>query len=391
MSLYELSVHFMTCGSLLVHINISAFTKRKSILNIGRAIHTIKYEDCTQQCVFLDEKVALMELYSPFIAQIAADVARHEVPHQIKNSYHQTAIYSGGVIAGKYPQIVDFCNRLKNECDRACNGILLNQQIHRAKLNDVCAYIKEEKEAVHSSEEAKRKEREKAKAKKARARRAQEVDEGSVIDDKDMPPLEPSSEVNNPMIMNNSEMLNSLETMHDNGCPLSTQSMDDHILVRVPSMATLVMDNINGMIDPSSLLEEFPVSTLVWLCILLLRLIPPKEARSLLRSLVLPPHGNGLEEAANSLTRTQQFQASELAVNDRVKVTVSAASSACSADDYPATINSLRLEESDVQSHLSFANAQLRYHLDHYQYLLDDLHRILDAQHQHSKGVTARG
>ncbi|KAJ7182637.1 hypothetical protein C8R43DRAFT_940761 [Mycena crocata] len=316
--------------------------QRKSILNIGRAIHTITYEDCTQQCVFLDEKVALMELYSPFIAQIAADVPLHEVPHQIKNSYHPTAISSGGIIAGKYPQIVNFCNRLKNKRDRAHNGILLNQQIHRAKLNDVCAYIEEEKEAARASEEAKRKEREKAKAKKARARRAQ-VDEGSVIDDKDMPPLEPSSEVNDPMIMDNSEMvhlarvlryqfaidklqlrmcnlqLNSLETMHDNGHPLSTQSMDDHILVSVPSMATLVMDNINSMIDPSSLLEEFPAMHLI--------------------AKTYPTEG--------SKVVAEEFT-SELAVNDRVK---------------------------------------LQYNLDHYQYLLDDLHHILDAQHQRSKGV----
>ncbi|KAJ7171889.1 hypothetical protein C8R43DRAFT_944429 [Mycena crocata] len=320
--------------------------QHKSILNIGRAIHTIKYEDCTQQCVFLDEKVALMELYSPLIAQIAADVPLHEVPHQIKNSYHQTAISSGGVIAGKYPQIVDFCNCLKNKRDRADNGILLNQQIHRAKLNDVCAYIEEEKEAARASEEAKRKEREKAKAKKARARCAQ-VDEGSVIDDKDMPPLEPSSEVNDPMIMDNSEMLNSLETMHDNGHPLSTQSMDDHILVSVPSMATLVMDNINSTIDPSSLLEEFPAMHLI--------------------AKTYPTEG--------SKVVAEEFT-SELAVNDRVKVTVSAASSACSAGDYLATINSLRLEESDLQ-----------YNVDHYQYLLDDLHHILDAQHQRSKGV----
>ncbi|KAJ7149326.1 hypothetical protein C8R43DRAFT_952156 [Mycena crocata] len=335
--------------------------QRQSILNIGRAIHTIKYEDCTQQCVFLDEKVALMELetlrkshwshlmafwqnyIAPSSLKLLPTSLCMKYPHQIKNSYHQTAISSGGLIAGKYPQIVDFCNRLKNKRDRAHNGILLNQQIHRAKLNDMCAYIEEEKEAARASEEAKRKEREKAKAKKARACRAQEVDEGSVIDDKDMPPFEPSSEVNNPMIMDNSEMvhlarvlryqfandklqlrmcnlqLNSLETMHDNGHPLSTQSMDDHILVSVPSMATLVMDSINGMIDPSSLLEEFPAMHLI--------------------AKTYPTEG--------SKVVAEEFT-SELAVNDRVKVTVSAASSVCSAGDYPATINYLRLEESDV-------------------------------------------
>lgn len=68
--------------------------------------------------------------------------------------------------------------------------------------------------------------------------------------------------------------------------------------------------------------------------------------------------------------------------NDVVKNTVAAAYSAIASSPYKATFESLRLEESNVRSQLAYSNAQLRYHLDHRQYLLDSLSRILDEQHK---------
>jgi hypothetical protein len=80
------------------------------------------------------------------------------------------------------------------------------------------------------------------------------------------------------------------------------------------------------------------------------------------------------------------YQAAELAVNNEtVQKTVAAARKVVESDSYPPTIGSLRLEESDVRSRIAFTNAQLCYQLNHRDYLLADLRRILDAQHQRSE------
>jgi hypothetical protein len=46
------------------------------------------------------------------------------------------------------------------------------------------------------------------------------------------------------------------------------------------------------------------------------------------------------------------------------------------------SIGSLQLQESEMRSRIGFSNAQLQYLLEHREYLLKDLSRILDAQHQ---------
>lgn len=61
------------------------------------------------------------------------------------------------------------------------------------------------------------------------------------------------------------------------------------------------------------------------------------------------------------------------------------------ADAYAPTIASLRLEESELRSRIAFANAQLRYQLDHRDYLIVDLDRVLGSQHKRtdsSKGAS---
>ncbi|KAJ7710345.1 hypothetical protein B0H17DRAFT_1123504 [Mycena rosella] len=82
--------------------------------------------------------------------------------------------------------------------------------------------------------------------------------------------------------------------------------------------------------------------------------------------------------------------AAELAVNNpQVKESVSAALAAATSDDHPATIGSLRLEESDIRSRLAYANTQLRYQLNHREYLLGNLKRILDAQHRRQRAFSS--
>lgn len=82
--------------------------------------------------------------------------------------------------------------------------------------------------------------------------------------------------------------------------------------------------------------------------------------------------------------------AAELAVNgDTVKRTVAAANAAVTACPYQDTIGSLRMEESDIRSRLAFCNAQLRYQLNHREYLIQDLRRIMDSQHQRSEASSS--
>lgn len=76
------------------------------------------------------------------------------------------------------------------------------------------------------------------------------------------------------------------------------------------------------------------------------------------------------------------FTAAELAVNNEaVKKTVAASRAAIVSGAFDVTIASLRLEESTIRSRVAFANSQLRYELDHRDYLLDDLKRVLELQH----------
>lgn len=82
--------------------------------------------------------------------------------------------------------------------------------------------------------------------------------------------------------------------------------------------------------------------------------------------------------------------AAELSVNgDAVKQTVAAANAALSSGTHADTIGSLRMEESELRSRVAFSNAQLRYQLDHREYLLRDLRRVLETQHQRTPTASA--
>lgn len=82
------------------------------------------------------------------------------------------------------------------------------------------------------------------------------------------------------------------------------------------------------------------------------------------------------------------FLAADLATNNAtVKQTVAAAHAALAAASGEDSIGSLRLQEAELRSRVSFSNAQLRYHLDHREYLLSDLQRVLDSQHKRTQGT----
>lgn len=96
--------------------------------------------------------------------EICETLSLSEVAYHLKQSYHQTAGINGGVIAGRYPVLIDFIARMKAEKERAKNGILLEQQYHRAELEDARAAkdaqdaeLAKAKEAARASKEAAKK------------------------------------------------------------------------------------------------------------------------------------------------------------------------------------------------------------------------------------------
>ncbi|KAJ7184068.1 hypothetical protein C8R46DRAFT_1208303 [Mycena filopes] len=137
------------------------------------------------------------EAFLPYIAHIASDKLLYDVAYGIKNSYHQTAVGPNGVIAGRYPVIMDFISRIKTECDRIKNAALLGQQVHRAELDEarnpsaetLAAELQATKEAAQSSKTSK-----KTKSKKKVKSRP------PLFDDTDFP-VEGNGEVDDPMII----------------------------------------------------------------------------------------------------------------------------------------------------------------------------------------------
>jgi hypothetical protein len=78
------------------------------------------------------------------------------------------------------------------------------------------------------------------------------------------------------------------------------------------------------------------------------------------------------------------FLAAELATNGpAVQKTIAEVHKVLGRDQSDTdSIGSLQLQESEIRSRIGFNNAQLQYLLEHREYLLKDLSRILDAQHQ---------
>ncbi|KAJ7493732.1 hypothetical protein FB451DRAFT_1491034 [Mycena latifolia] len=326
--------------------------QKDSILAIGKVVRATRYKDHVEQRAFLDEKTEALDSYSPFLTEICETSALADVAHVIKNSYHQSAGIGGGVIAGRYPLIVDFCTRLKGERERLKNLALLQQQQHRVEIEDVCAAKEAQDAEVRAAKEAARASKEAAKkVKKSRKSKKVSVDdiddEVSVVDDTETPATG-SGEVDDPMLVDGAESVSTAaEPATAAPSHRQTQSLDK----------TVLDSNRPDISEQRVIAEQFS----------------PPTTHKRTRQQSQYAHEDSSE----------QFDAAELAVNnERVKHTVATAHAAVASAAHPATIGSLRLEESDLRSRIAFTNAQLRYELNHREYLLGDLQRVLDAQHQ---------
>ncbi|KAF7332440.1 hypothetical protein MKEN_00125900 [Mycena kentingensis (nom. inval.)] len=79
-----------------------------------------------------------------------------------------------------------------------------------------------------------------------------------------------------------------------------------------------------------------------------------------------------------------ELAAAELATNGPGIQTVVSAAASASASGFVETEGSLRLQEAELRSRIAFTHCQLRYHLQHREYLLADLERVLQQQHLRS-------
>ena len=100
----------------------------------------------------------IQEALGPYVAAINADFKISGVPFAIKTAYHKTATGSE-VIGGKSPYITEFCQRLKNDRERARHAITREQQIHRTELEEARAAKEEARLAKEAARAAKKKEK----------------------------------------------------------------------------------------------------------------------------------------------------------------------------------------------------------------------------------------
>ncbi|KAJ7160848.1 hypothetical protein C8R46DRAFT_1038070 [Mycena filopes] len=202
-----------------------------AVLALGESVRATRYDSRDKQWSFLDEKTTALEAFLPYIAHIASDKLLYDVAYGIKNSYHQTAVGPSGVIAGRYPVIMDFISRIKTERDRIKNTALLGQQVHRAELDKarnpsaetLAAELQATKEAAQSSKTSK-----KSKSKKkVKSRPTAEDGDESPFDDTDFP-VEGNGEVDDPMIIDGP---NPALTPAPEPTPARyTQSLDERVL-----------------------------------------------------------------------------------------------------------------------------------------------------------------
>ncbi|KAJ6587426.1 hypothetical protein DFH09DRAFT_1307658 [Mycena vulgaris] len=348
------------------------------ILSIGKSIRATKYDDRLEQRTFLDAKVLQLDAFSDYIPAIAERAELADVPHLCRNSYHQSAAIGGGAIGGRYGMITDFCSAIKLERERLKNKVLQEQQAHRAELEDARvakealeSEVRASKEAARLAKEAAKKIKPKKKTRSSKVTVEDVDDEVSVVDEVDAQQAASASavfnfirDINTLCVGLDSFQLSSISS--DNGSHRVTQSLDETVL--------------------TGLRQESTRAALVRISFRQIRVLTDFRSReSLQRSFPLPPPVNelGLVVASPMRTPANRLQALNSPLTMTVvKNTVAAAYSAIASSPYKATFESLRLEESNVRSQLAYSNAQLRYHLDHRQYLLDSLSRILDEQHK---------
>ncbi|KAJ7882097.1 hypothetical protein B0H13DRAFT_2344813 [Mycena leptocephala] len=381
-----------------------------SIIAIGDVVTATSYKDRTKQRSFLDEKtVALACLYAlassladhfskesfiPFVAHIASDKSLYDGHYTVKNNYHQTALGANGVIGGRYPTILDLTSQIKVERERQKGQALLGQQVHRSELDEARALAAEshsaevlatKEAAVASKKSGKGKGKKKPKSK---ATVDDADDEASVFDDADFP-LEGSDVYERTLLaIDELRFIFSAfqigEPTNDAPGHRATQSLDERerVLVSLPLETFRTLDQFARLIDNNRL--EIGLAAMA----ILARTDPAIESAATTEDLPRPSSRKRARQQASLAHEDaeEQFVGAELAVNNEtVQKTVAAARKVVESDSYPPTIGSLRLEESDVRSRIAFTNAQLRYQLDHRDYLLVDLRRILDAQHQRSE------
>ncbi|KAJ7111665.1 hypothetical protein C8R43DRAFT_961977 [Mycena crocata] len=298
----------------------------KAINDIGKSVRATKYDDRNEQRVFLDEKTLAYEAFLGHIEELAAQPSLFDIAFHIKNSYHQSASHTGGVIAGRYPTIVDICNRLKSEKDRAKNAFLQSQQVHRAELEDARAY----KESLDAEAKAARDE---AKAAKEAARAAKEAataaketvtrkrtrsfvrtqkrvkskatvddvdEEASVFDDADFP-VDGSGEQDDPMLIDGPEITPTVPTQGHR----RTRSLDERnsAIVREAHQLTRVAEECLRQLNRLDRERQLrAVSVLPLLCPFFEKLTQAQREAGLKKIFPQPPESDS-DETLKWLTK----------------------------------------------------------------------------------------
>ncbi|KAK6987951.1 hypothetical protein R3P38DRAFT_3229831 [Favolaschia claudopus] len=338
-----------------------------AIVGVTDIVSATKYPDRAKQRTFLDQQTVTLDSFSGLLGEIAKDKTLYDAFYSVKNSYHQTAVGSNGVIGGRYPLILELCAKIKAERELLRGSAVASQQAHRTELEEARAQA-EDQESKNSRKPRAPRAKKDNKTKKSKAT-IEDGDE-SPFDDSELPGF-----VDDAMVVDDSN--DASPSGHR-----ATQSLDERNPATSqsgstrPSSVRLSFLRIKGIdrnsasyikamailarTDPSSasaiVVEDFPVPP------------PRKRAR--------PSQPLAHEDSV------EQYDATDLSVNNpTVRQTVAEARDAVksSAAD---SMGSLRLQEAELRSRVGFENAQLRYHLDHREYLLTDLRRVLDAQHK---------
>ncbi|KAJ7321574.1 hypothetical protein DFH08DRAFT_818431 [Mycena albidolilacea] len=357
-----------------------------SLLAISESVAATRYPDRVKQRAFLDEKTVALEGFSTMIPAIARDKSLYDVFFNMKNLYHQTATGPGGIIGGRYPTILDLCSRIKTERELNRAGLsaatIAAQQAHRTELEDA-RVAAEEQAATEAAATAKPKKSKGKKAKKSKAVVEDIDDDVSVFDDSEFP-MTGSGEVNDPMQID-AEWV-------EEGTPSTShrtmQSLDAHASISPPDyegffkkFAQLLNNGFDR--SPPSYIKAMAI---------LSRTDPESASRPVTADFpVPPPRKRNCTQSYAHEDSADQYAAAELATNGpAVQKTITEVHQILSTDQ-PDTdsIGALRLQESEIRSRIGFSNAQLRYLLEHREYLLKDLSRILDAQHQRTPAASS--
>ncbi|KAK7031921.1 hypothetical protein R3P38DRAFT_3508224 [Favolaschia claudopus] len=312
--------------------------------------------DRAKQRTFLDQQTVTLrcqDSFSGLLGEIAKDKTLYDAFYSVKNSYHQTAVGSNGVIGGRYPLILELCAKIKAERELQRGNTVASQQAHRTELEEARAQA-DDQESKNSRKPRAPRAKKDNKTKKSKAT-IEDGDE-SPFDDSGLPGF-----VDDAMIVDDSN--DASASGHR-----ATQSLDERNPATSQSGSTRPSSAmaILARTDPSSasaiVVEDFPVPP------------PRKRAR--------PSQPLAHEDSV------EQYDATDLSVNNpTVRQTVAEARDAVKSSTADS-MGALRLQEAELRSRVGFENAQLRYHLDHREYLLTDLRRVLDAQHKREQPYT---